>query len=67
MLTGNIPAVSVRDILPINADCLDELWTIMQYLYECPPLQTQPETYSTAFEETMAQIKFTVNAAIVKL
>ena len=67
MLSGNIPAVSARDILPIDADRLDELWTIMQYLRECPPLQTQPETYSTAFEETMAQIKFTANAAIVKL
>ena len=67
MLSGNIPAVSARDILPIDADCLDELWTIMQYLHECPPLQMQLEAYSTAFEETMSQIKFTVNAAIVKL
>ena len=67
MLSGNIPAVSARDILPIDADRLDELWTIMQYLREPPPLQMQPETYSTAFEETMAQIKFTANAAIVKL
>ena len=25
-----------------------------------PPLQTQPNTYATAFEETMAQMKFTV-------
>lgn len=66
MLSGNIPAVSARDILPIDADRLDELRTIMQYLCERPP-QTQPEAYSTAFEETMAQIKFTVNAAIVKL
>ena len=37
MLSGNIPAVSARDILPIDADRLDELWTIMQYLRERPP------------------------------
>ena len=67
MLSGNIPAVSARDILPIDADRLDELRTIMQYLRERPPLQMQPNTYATAFEETMAQIKFTVNAAIMKL
>lgn len=67
MLSGNIPAVSARDILPIDADRLDELRTIMQYLRERPPLQTQPNTYATAFEETMAQIKFMVNAAIMKL
>ena len=67
MLSGNIPAVSAWDILPIDADRLDELRTIMQYLPERPPLQTQPNTYATAFEETMAQIKFTVNAAIMKL
>ena len=66
MLSGNIPAVSARDTLLIDADCLDEIQVMMQHLHECPPLQTQ-HTYSTAIEETTMQIQITVKGTIMKL
>ena len=46
MLSGNIPAISARDILLIDADRLDEIQVMMQHLCKRPPLQTQ-HTYST--------------------